>query len=175
MRAKVPLALSVVLLAGCAGYQVVPTTVSLDQALSAPAPTVSKICIVRPQTRVLASTAVVRDNGQLVGATDGESYFCYAAQPGQHHIVAVADRQSGFVDAEPKPGETLYLRQTVTSGNETTISWGELSVDQARQEAAPLRYVTLGSAGHEALPDASAVAPALEQGGTQVASRPSQP
>jgi hypothetical protein len=42
--------------------------------------------VLRPQWIAAAVTAPVHDNGRLVGATRGPTYFCYAAQPG-HHVI----------------------------------------------------------------------------------------
>ncbi len=161
------------LLVGCAGYQVVPTPAPAD-ALFAPAPAgMSKVCILRPQSKVLATTAVVRDNDHLVGGTDGESYFCYTAQPGEHRIVAEAERQSAEVVANTKAGSTYYLKQDVQTGTETTISWNPLSYPEARESSRGLRYMTLAQAKGEALPDANAVAPAAIDSPTAMAARPS--
>jgi hypothetical protein len=76
------------LLLGCSPYSLAaPPSVPL--AAFGPARTdVATVCVIRPSHWALAVTFVVRDDGQLVGATRGESYFCYFAQPGDHSIVS---------------------------------------------------------------------------------------
>jgi hypothetical protein len=49
---------------------------------------VATICVILPSHWAHAVTFVVHDNEQLVGATKGESYFCYTAEPGSHLIVS---------------------------------------------------------------------------------------
>ena len=46
-------------------------------------------------------TFVVHDNQTLVGATKGDSYFCYEAEPGAHVIV------SDTFDSTDHPGRTI--------------------------------------------------------------------
>ncbi len=172
MSTRIMLALVSALGVGCAGYQVVPTAAPADALFSAPPAGQSKVCIVRPQSKVLAPTAVVHDNGHLVGGTSGESYFCYLAQPGTHHIVADSERQTADVDANAKAGSTYYLKQDVQTGAETTITWSPMSTLDVRQSARGLHYVTLAAGHGEAVADNGAILPAGD-GSTRLATRPS--
>jgi hypothetical protein len=76
-------------LSGCSSYSLrdapVPPVVALGPE---PRADVATVCVVRPSHLALAVTFVVHDNGQLVGATRAESYFCYWAEPGQHQLVS---------------------------------------------------------------------------------------
>jgi hypothetical protein len=44
------------------------------------------ICVYRKSNLGSALTVAVRDNEQLVGATEGPSWFCYFAEPGRHFL-----------------------------------------------------------------------------------------
>jgi hypothetical protein len=156
MSAKSTLALLIVspLLGACAGYQVIPTGDPVETVFAAPPAGMSKVCVVRSSSKVLAVTAVVRDNGHLAGATGGESYFCYLAQPGEHWIVAEADRRTAEVDTNTKAGSIYYLKQDVSSGTITTIEWTPISDAEARSSARGLRSVALATTAGERLGEA---------------------
>ena len=82
-------ALAPLLIASCSPY-------SLARPASPPVPLfgppvrtdVATLCVIRPSHTALAVTFAVHDNHQVVGATCGESYFCYQAEPGLHRIVS---------------------------------------------------------------------------------------
>lgn len=77
-----------------------------------PVAAVGQVCVVRPHWIASAVTAVVRDNGQIVGATRGPTYFCYRAQPGHHVITSKADSvEEASLDVES--GKRYYLHQIV--------------------------------------------------------------
>ena len=80
--------LPLALLLACAPYEIVQTPSPPVELAGAPQGNMGKICVVRPQARALSYPAEVRDNGNLVGATRGQSYFCYLAEPGAHRLTA---------------------------------------------------------------------------------------
>ena len=100
------LALSVAAL-GCTSYRVEtggrPT---IDP--NSPPPGVATICVVRPHIAGALVPILVRDDGALVGATRGEGYFCYFAEPGHHEITTV-----GGDDIDDKLGTTNVDRATI--------------------------------------------------------------
>jgi hypothetical protein len=102
---------AVLLLDGCYSYGLrKPDAPPLD-AFAATADA-GRICVLRPQWIAAAVTAPVHDNGRLVGATRGPTYFCYAAQPGHHVITSKADTvEEAMLDVEA--GKRYYLRQIV--------------------------------------------------------------
>lgn len=110
-RARAILGSATILFAGCYSYGLrAPDHPPLDAfgAVSA----VGQICVVRPHVIAGAVTAVVRDNGQLVGATRASSYFCYRAEPGHHVVTSAADSvEQATIDVEP--GRRYYLHQIV--------------------------------------------------------------
>jgi hypothetical protein len=155
---------------GCAEYQVVPTPAPTDALFTAPPAGQSKLCVVRLDSRLLASTAVIHDNGHLVGGTGGESYFCYLAEPGHHTLVAEAERQSAEVEVNAKAGGVYYLKQDVQSGTETHLHWAPMSALEAHEEGHALRYVKLAAHGTP-LPDNGAILPASDSP-SELATRP---
>lgn len=75
-------------LAACSPYGVGTTTTPPISAFGPTDPAVATVCVIRSSQMANAVTFVVHDNQQLVGATRGESYFCYVAAPGAHELVS---------------------------------------------------------------------------------------
>ncbi len=72
----------------------------------APRTDVATVCVIRPSHLAVAVTFVVPDDRQLVGATRGESWFCYFAEPGHHHIV------SSTGDSTDRDGEATLVAES---------------------------------------------------------------
>lgn len=164
MTRRSPLTLAVCLLAGCVGYRLTesrPTTLAVP---GTPPAGLAKICVVRPQSRVLSYTAIVRDNGHLVGGTEGESFFCYLAAPGTHRMVTQTGRISEDATVYAEPAGVYTLRQRVDYGlDNLRISQEWIDPDLAIEEARGLRALTLaGAPAAEQLPRLGAVLPAAE-------------
>lgn len=122
---------------------------------------VGQICVLRPHWHAAAVTAVVHDDGQLVGATRGPTYFCYAAAPGHHFIDSKADTvEDATVDVEP--GKRYYLHQIVDNifgVVRTRLAW--VTEEEARRLLPKCGYRELTSVpGDEQLPSGAPV-PAL--------------
>jgi hypothetical protein len=101
--------------AACSPYRViVPDPPPLD-ALTEPPEGLGQICVLRPHSIGVLLTSPVRDNGLLVGATRGPSYFCYLAHPGPHRITAKTDGERA-VSVAVQPGETIFLHQQIRIG-----------------------------------------------------------
>ena len=100
---------------GCSGYGLTePKTPPIEPFAAAPAGH-AQICVIRPHGfKAAAVTFVVRDNGRLVGATKGASYFCYFAQPGKHRVTSEAD-DAQEANVLAIPGARYYLRQKVSN------------------------------------------------------------
>jgi hypothetical protein len=145
-------------LSGCSAYSLAepkaPPVAAFGPALRAETATV---CVVRPSHFAVAVTFVVRDNGQLVGATRGESYFCYEAQPGRH---AIASSTGDPIDADgeaalnAEAGKRYWLHQDyddVLGRIVDRLAW----IDETRARAMidDCDYKTLSAVpGGEALP-----------------------
>ncbi|HEX9101965.1 MAG TPA: hypothetical protein VF997_07170 [Polyangia bacterium] len=148
------------LLGGCYSYGLrKPDTPPVDAFAEVDG--VGEICVLRPHWSAAAVTAVVHDDGQLVGATRGPTYFCYAAEPGHHFIDSKADTvEDATVDVEP--GKRYYLHQIVDNifgVVRTRLAW--VTEDEARPLIAKCGYRVLVSVrGDERLPSGAPV-PAL--------------
>jgi hypothetical protein len=126
---------------------------------------VGQICVLRPHWHAAAVTAVVHDDGRLVGATRGPTYFCYAAEPGHHVIDSKADTAEDAT-IEVEPGHRYYLHQIVDNifgVVRTRLAW--VTEDEAHRLIAKCGYrVLVGVPGNEELPSAGPV-PALTLAG----------
>src|SRR5258708_1463740 len=98
---------------GCSGYQLEAAGTPAVDLLTAPPGGVAKICVLRPQSNIFTATAVIRDNGSLVGATGGHSYFCYLAEPGEHVVRSEAEREAGEIRTNAMAGGSYYLDQFI--------------------------------------------------------------
>ena len=103
-----------VLLTGCSPYSLGGATTPPLGAFGPSRADAGTVCVVRSSPWAQAVTFVVHDNQTLVGATRGESYFCYEAEPGEHVIVSdtfdSVDRPAKIV-ARLEPGARYWLRQ----------------------------------------------------------------
>jgi hypothetical protein len=120
---------------------------------------VGTICVIRSSPFARAVTFIVHDNQTLVGATKGDSYFCYEAEPGNHVIV------SDTFDSVDTPGRTAitveagaryWLKQDHANsfGSVTSVlAW--LDPQSAADLVAKCSYRRITEApAHEALPPA---------------------
>jgi hypothetical protein len=101
--------------AGCSHYRIVTADPPPLDALAAPPDGLGQICVLRPHSIGALLTGPVRDNGLLVGATRGPSYFCYLAHPGPHRVTSRTDYDR-TVAVGVQPGETVFLQQQVRIG-----------------------------------------------------------
>jgi hypothetical protein len=72
----------------------------------------ARICVLRPSTLARDVTMEVRDNGRLVGATRGASYFCYLAEPGEHQLASIDD-DTGPTLLAARAGGLYWIHQEV--------------------------------------------------------------
>ncbi len=104
--------LAIALLVGCGGYGFVEPKTPPIQPFAAPPSDLAQICVLRPHILAGAVTFAVRDNGKLVGATRGASYFCYFAMPGTHQITSEGDSVEGAT-VTIVAGSRYYVHQRV--------------------------------------------------------------
>ncbi|HEY1696860.1 MAG TPA: hypothetical protein VGG39_32095 [Polyangiaceae bacterium] len=102
-------------LSGCSPYALTEAPVPPVAAFGpAPRTDVATVCVIRPSHFAVGVTFVVHDDGQLVGATRGESWFCYWAAPGRHTIVSSTgdpvDRD-GAAELTAEAGRRYWLHQ----------------------------------------------------------------
>jgi len=87
---------ALLVVAACSPYTLVATQPTLSAVDSSP--NLGTVCVIRSSPMARLVTFAIHDNAQLVGATRGDSYFCYLAEPGRHTIV------SDTADATDSPG-----------------------------------------------------------------------
>ena len=111
MRAVV-VAASVLLLASCSSWKVQspPRPVLLPFAELPPG--TAEICVVRTSVLAQAVAFPTRDNGVLVGATKGPTYFCYLAGEGRHDITVESDDVDEAV-LQAEAGKRYWLKHEV--------------------------------------------------------------
>ena len=158
-----PLALS---LSACTTYDVAEVKRPDAHAV---APDVAEVCVVRPHVMGALVPSVVRDNGVLVGATEGPSMFCWAALPGSHAIVieggddvdrAFATSTHDAAALEATAGRRYWLHQPV--GNLYGVSGLEwVDEETGADMASRCSYKALRRVpGTDALPTGAPVAAA---------------
>ena len=152
-------------LAACSPYSVATTTPPI--APFGPSPgEAAQVCVVRPSAWAAGVTFVVHDNQQLVGATRGESYFCYIAAPGHHDIVSDTFDSSdtpGRASIELAPNQRYWLYQDHDNnfGSITSkLSW--IDEREAKEMVASCEYkVVTATPAHEPLPAPVPFVPAI--------------
>jgi hypothetical protein len=76
----------------------------------------AQVCLIRPHTWSLLHKIPLEDNGQLVGATRGPSFFCYVAHPGSHQL-DMPEETSAPIELELAAGQRVYVHQRVQVGS----------------------------------------------------------
>lgn len=112
MRIHRGLVVACLVIVGCSSWKLsTPPTTALG-AESPPPPGAAKVCVIRTAVVAIALTFPTRDNGALVGATSGPTYFCYAAEPGEHEITSEAD-EVDVARLTAEAGKSYFLEQRV--------------------------------------------------------------
>lgn len=154
--------------AACSPYSISGSTTPAMPAFGPARVDVGTVCVVRASTWARGVTFIVHDNSTLVGATKGDSYFCYEAEPGEHEIV------SDTFDSADHPGRTsiaiargqrYWLQQDHenTFGSVTSkLVWIDEATARDLISDADYRVLT-ETPGHERVPAAVPFAPAASQ------------
>lgn len=134
----------------------------------------ARVCVIRDSHLAQAVTFPVYDNGKLVGATRGPSYFCYLAEPGEHEIEIEADDPE-VAKLRAAPGRAYFLSQEVDNifgYVKARAVW--LERDAALEALSALEYrVLVGVPGDRELPGGAPCAPARP--GAAAAAAPKAP
>ena len=72
----------------------------------------ARVCVIRTTRLAQAITFATLDNGALVGATRGPTFFCYKAEPGAHVLRIEAD-EPATVKLEAVGGKSYYLHEKI--------------------------------------------------------------
>jgi hypothetical protein len=79
----------------------------------APIPTdFARVCVIRTSRLAQLVTFPTLDNGALVGATRGPTFFCYKAEPGEHTLRIQADEPT-VETLHAEGGRSYYLHETI--------------------------------------------------------------
>jgi len=84
-------------LAACSPYQLGPPPadpLAVTRPFTGYIDAMATVCVIRTARVAMAVTFIVHDNGLLVGATRGPTWFCWRAEPG-HHRITVASEDGG--------------------------------------------------------------------------------
>lgn len=151
--------------AACSPYTIGGATTPTMAAFGTSRTDVGTICVIRSSAFAQAVTFIVHDNQTLVGATRGQSHFCYEAAPGEHEIVSQtfdSFDHPGRTQVVIAPGQRYWLEQDHENNLGSVISiltW--LHVDHARALIDGTEYRVLTEVpGHERVPAAIPFAPA---------------
>jgi hypothetical protein len=152
------------ILPACSSYSLTRRLTPPVDALG-PAPRdFATVCVIRSSMAALSTTFVVHDDGQLVGATRGEGYFCYWAEPGPHRIVSNANDDSDeerVVTARVVAGRHYWLLQGHDTYFGSTLDW--IAEDRARPLVEQCDYLELVDAPpDEMVPAGTPLALALD-------------
>lgn len=143
----------------CSGYGMRDGAAPEFAGVSKASPQHASVCVFRPHGLGTSVVATVSDNGAIVGATEGSSYFCYDAEPGQHQL-RTADAAPVVVDA--KAGQRYFFAHDLNVGRDELV---RVSATTADQLVAYCEYRLLRSApGNIPLPAEGAVARAVTSG-----------
>ena len=110
--------LAALLLGGCMRSDLLFPDLAPIDPLAAPVYGMAQICVVRPHTWAMARTMFFHDNGNVVGATRGPSYFCYAAQPGVHRLEVLDGSPPPAVEFAAAAGQRLFFHHRVGIGHD---------------------------------------------------------
>jgi len=152
---------------GCSAYQITKPDALPIEALAAPPAGKGQICVLRPHWIAGLVLMTVRDNGELVGATRGVTYFCYYAEPGHHHITSHAD-STDVAEIDVAVGQSYYLHQIVDNiagWVRARLAW--VTPDLAREMVEKCGYRVLTSVpAKDKLPDSPPIAAASHPSGS---------
>jgi hypothetical protein len=121
----------------------------------------AQVCVIRPDRMASSVSMLVRDNGRLVGATRGTTFFCYLARAGEHQITSVDD-DTGPTFLRAQSGARYWLHQDVVELAGTVhahLDWVEESTALEMLDACDER-VRVAVPGRDDETSAQPIAPA---------------
>ena len=151
---------------GCSTYSLMEPNEAPIAAFGPSSTPAATVCVIRPSHWGLAVTFVVHDDSTLVGATKGESYFCYLAEPGPHRVVssrADSNEDFGQVTFHAEAGKRYWLHQGYDSFFGTVLDWVDETRAHPMVEACSYKEL-VDAPSEEALPTGVPYAHALTYG-----------
>lgn len=141
-------------LAACSGYGL--RDGATPARVAKPSQEHASVCVFRPHGLGRSVVAAVADNGAIVGATEGSSYFCYQAEPGEHRL-RTADATPVVLQAQA--GQSYYFVHDLNVGADELVRVNGATADQL---TAYCEYRLLGvTPANVRLPEEGAVARAV--------------
>jgi hypothetical protein len=153
-------------LPACSSYTLAQPTEAPIAAFGPASTKAATVCVIRPSHWHLQTTFVVRDDGQLVGATRGESYFCYLAEAGPHRVVASrsdAQEEGTHIGLRAEAGHRYWLHMDFDAYLGTTLEWVDESRARGMVEACDYKEL-VDAPGEDFLPETVPFARALSFG-----------
>jgi hypothetical protein len=150
--------------AGCGVTAGRPQAAARSAALAelGPVPAGSaQVCVMRPAQIAADISMPVRDNGRLVGATRGTTFFCYLAATGDHQITS-ADDDTGPTFLRAQTGARYWIHQDVVElagALHAHLDWVEEGTAIELLDACETR-VKVAVPGHDGETSAQPIAPA---------------
>ena len=126
----------------CTGYRVRHVEPPLLAALEPAPANLGKVCVFRASLIGGALILPVRDNGEVVGVTDGQGHFCYLATPGRHTLTTDVSDASPLV-LEVRTGDIHHVEHEVNIGTDALVP---LTEERAGELPPPLPYAVVSEA-----------------------------
>lgn len=123
----------------------------------------AQVCVVRPISTAAQVSMPVRDNGRLVGATRGATFFCYLVASGVH-LITSTDDDTGPTFLQAVPGARYWLHQDVvelTGDVHAHLDWVDEATALEMLDACEAR-VRVAVPGHDDEPAAQPIVPAAK-------------
>ena len=121
----------------------------------------AQVCVMRPDAFASHVSMSIRDNGRLVGATRGKTFFCYLARTGEHQITS-SDDDTGPLLLRAQAGTRYFLHQDATElggAVHAHLDWVDEPEALEMLDACEAR-VRVAVPGHDDEPFAQPIAPA---------------
>ena len=98
--------------AACSAYRIAEPQAEVLHPFAPIPEDFARVCMIRTSRLAQAVTFATLDNGMLVGATKGPTFFCYKAEPGEHTLRIEADEPT-TVKLSAVGGRSYYLHEKV--------------------------------------------------------------
>lgn len=110
----------------CSSYRIAEPRSEVLHPFAAIPGEFARVCVIRTAHYAQALTFTTVDNGTLVGATKGPTFFCYKAEPGHHELRFAADEIT-TVTLDTEGGKSYYLHEKIPFAFITRVDAVEVS------------------------------------------------
>ena len=98
--------------AACSAYRIAEPRAEVLHPFAPIPEDFARVCIIRTSHLAQAVAFATLDNGALVGATKGPTFFCYKAEPGEHTLRIESDEPT-VVKLHAEGGKSYYLHERI--------------------------------------------------------------